>query len=74
MVYLEPYYTSKIVELFAKIVDGRKSLTVLANSTIFHILLGSEYSSAFSSPCYRDSSCLNIDARMLMTLHKEYNR
>ena len=45
-----------------------KSLTVLANSTIFHIW-HSEYVSAVSWPWGCDFRYVNIDARMLMALY-----
>ena len=59
---------------FAKRVYNWKPLTVLANSSIFHIWQGSEYTSAISPPKENDSSCLNFDGSLLMALYKKYDR
>ena len=36
------------MELFVKLVNGRKLLTILAQSSILDVRLGSEYASGFS--------------------------
>ena len=57
-----------------KRVSDWKPLTVFANSTILHIWQGFDYVSTISSPRESDSSCLNIEVRLLMTMYKTHNR
>ena len=45
--YLEPLQTSK-TELFAKIVNGFKLLTVFAKSSILEVCSGSKYASGYN--------------------------
>ena len=45
--YLEPLQTSKL-ELFAKIVNGFKPLTVFSKSSILDVSSGSKYASGYN--------------------------